>query len=395
MGLKEKRIIKAFENDLYPALEADINAAAGYNVAIEIQWDTLQEDRFSHLYNDTFPKVYFLPLIEAFKAICVDDMGVDLLKAGLKKVIIINENDHHNEERAITFEDGVLKIDHSPVINADKIEDRAARITALLEDKLEDFAENSSPASNAETESTPVSAKENSSESTTESKKEAVSIQELYNQAFVSSIEKQEIFGEMVEGLGWSCDMLEGKVTFGDDKVFNIQVLGTYSENEKSWLWAWGNSQSGIPEKFLKTSLGVKALGEAYQIEDFTIPKIETDSDPGVFFSTIASVVLGESCYVPLTFKGLIVYVTIKSEEADSKARTAPALICSHFSKVASEYNFPHKYSLFFYLKSKGYEVEMPGNNLVAKNGKDQILGIFDLKGRLMKISNSNLLTQA
>jgi hypothetical protein len=189
--------------------------------------------------------------------------------------------------------------------------------------------------------------------------------------------------------------MLEGKLTYGDDKTFDIQVIGTYSENEKSWLWAWANTQSGIPENFLQTALGLKALGEAYQIEDLITPKKELDTDPGSYFSSIASGILKDSCYVPLKFKGLIVYVTVKSAEADSKARVAPALICSHVTNMAANYNFPHKYSLFFYLKAKGYEVELPGNNIIAKNGEDQILAIFDLKGRLMKISNSKLTVQA
>lgn len=389
MGLKEKRIIQAFQNDLFPALEADINTAAGFTVPLNISWNTLMEDRFSHLYNDTFPKIYFLPLIEAFKAICIDSMGVELLQAGLKEVIIVNENDEHNLERGITFEAGVLKINQSPIINADKVEDRTARITSLLEDKLEDFAE--TPTESAAT--TSASETSNTKEETQETQK--MEIQELYNQSFLTSTEKQEIFGEMVDGLSWSCDMLEGKLTYGDDKVFNIQVIGTYSENEKSWLWAWANKQSGIPETFLQTALGMKALGEAYQIEDLTAPKKELDTDPGAYFSSIASALLQESCYVPLKFKGLTVYVTIKSEEADSKARVAPALICSHASNMAAHYNFPHKYSLYFYLKAKGYEVELPGNNVIAKNGDDQILAIFDLKGNLMKISNSKLTVQA
>ncbi|WP_343330427.1 DUF6882 domain-containing protein [Polaribacter staleyi] len=385
MGLKEKRIIQAFQKELFPALETEINKAAGFAVPLDISWNTLMEDRFSHLYNDTFPKIYFLPLIEAFKSICIDEMGVELLKAGLKNVIIINENEEHNLERAITFEEGVLKINHSPVINADAVDRKTARIISLLEEKLEEFAEGTSDAASTETES----AQEASAETT------KVTIQELYNQSFVVSTEKQEIFGEMVEGLGWSCDMLEGTLTYGDDKVFDIQVIGTYSENEKSWLWAWANTQSGIPEKFLQTALAAKAIGEAYQIEDFVTSKKEFSSDPGVYFSTIISAMAKESCYVPLTFKGLTVYVTITSAEADSKARTVPALICSHFTKVAANYTFPHKYSLYFYLKGKGYEVELPGNNIVAKNGDDQILGIFDLKGRLMKISNSKLTLQA
>ncbi|MBD0777429.1 hypothetical protein HPE56_06465 [Maribacter sp. ANRC-HE7] len=388
MGLKEKRIIKAFQNDLFPALETKINEAAGYAVPLDISWDTLMENRFSHLYNDTYPKIYFLPLIEAFKVICSDEMGAGLLKAGLKKVIIVNENNEHNLQRAITFEDGVLKIDHSPVINADKIADRTARITALLEEKLEDFAEGATE--------TPTSESEDKKEETAASQEAAkMDIQELYNQSFLISMEKQEIFSEMVEGLGWSCDMLEGKLTYGEDKVFDIQIIGSYSINEKSWLWSWANTQSGIPEKFLQTARAMKSIGEAYQIEDLLTPKKEMDADPGAYFSTIASAMLKESCYVPLTFKGLVVYVTVTSKEADSKARTAPALICSHFTNVAANYTFPHKYTLFFYLKAKGYEVELPGNNIVAKKGDDRILGIFDLKGNLMKISNSKITVQA
>lgn len=385
MGLKEKRIIQAFQKNLFPALETHINTAAGYTVPLNIAWDTLMENRFSHLYNDTFPKIYFLPLIEAFKAICVDDMGVELLKAGLKEVIIVNENNESNLNRAITFEEGILKINHSPVINADKIEDKAARIISLLEDKLEEFAETTTEASTPESKNKQEEAKESTK----------MSIQELYNQSFVISIEKQEIFSEMVEGLAWSCDMLEGKLTYGENQIFDIQVLGTYSENEKSWLWAWANKQSGIPESFLQTSLAMKSIGEAYEIEDLITPKKELDADPGIFFSTIASSMLKESCYVPLTFKGLTVYVTIKSKEADSKARTMPSLICSHFSNLAANYAFPHKYSLYFYLKAKGYEVELPGNNIVAKKDDDQILGIFDLKGNLMKISNSKTTVKA
>ncbi|MEP0480406.1 MAG: DUF6882 domain-containing protein, partial [Nonlabens sp.] len=236
MGLKEKRIIQAFQNDVFPALETEINKAAGYTVPLEISWNTLMEDRFSHLYNETFPKIYFIPLVEAFKVIGSDSMGVELLKSGLKKVVVINENDEHNTERAITFEDGVLKINHGPVVNADRVEERTARITSLLEDKLEEFAE--SPADNT-ADSTNSTKNEETQEGGNEEK--TVTIQELYNQSNVLSHEKQEIFSEIVAGLDWNCDMLEGKVTFGDDKVFDIQVLGTYSQNEKSWLWAWAN----------------------------------------------------------------------------------------------------------------------------------------------------------
>ncbi|WP_198146886.1 DUF6882 domain-containing protein [Maribacter thermophilus] len=402
MGLKEKRIIKAFQNDQYPALEAEINKAAGYEVPMDIKWDTLMEDRFSHLYQDTFPKIYFQPLIQAFKAICIDEMGVELLQAGLKKVIIVNENNEHSLGKAITFEEGVLKIDHSPVINADNAEDKANRIIELLENKLEEFAEAATGQAPAAAATTVTETPRTSEKTETPQNQQVqsdslanVSMAELYDQSFVLACEKQEIFGEMVEGLNWSCDILEGKLTYGDDKVFDIQVIGTYSENEKSWLWAWANNQSGIPETFLDTSIRMRELGTAHKLEDLTTPKLETDTDPGAYFSTIASVILQDSCYVPLTFKGLKVYVTVRSAELDNKARTAPALICSHFTNLAASFRFPHKYCLHYYLMAKGYQVENCGNNILAKNGEDQILGIFDLKGNLMKISNSKTAVQA
>lgn len=402
MGLKERRIIKAFQTEQYPALEAEINKAAGFEVPMDIKWDTLMEDRFSHIYHNTFPKIYFQPLIDAFKAICIDEMGIELLKAGLKNVIIVNENNEHSLGKAITFEAGVLKINHSPVINADNIEDKANRIIELLENKLEEFAETTTantPAAAAPTVTeAPTTPEKTVTPQNQQEQAEAlpkVSMAELYDQSFALVCEKQEIFGEMVEGLNWSCDMLEGKLTYGDDKVFDIQVIGTYSENEKSWLWAWANNQSGIPETFLQSSLAMRDLGTRHQFQDLTTPKLQMDTDPGSYFSVIAVGVLQDSCYVPLTFKGLKVYVTVRSKEVDSKARTAPALICSHFTNLAASFRFPHKYCLHYYLTAKGYQVENCGNNILAKNGEDQILGIFDLKGNLMKISNSKTAVQA
>ena len=426
MGLKEKRIIKAFQTEHYPALEAEINEAAGYAVPMDIKWDTLMENRFSHIYHHTFPKIYFQPLIEAFKAICVDEMGAELLRAGLKNVVIVNENNEHSLGKAITFEDGVLKINHSPVINADNIEDKANRIIELLENKLEEFAETTTdkapategPAPQAPAAATPTAqatapeapvtpspaagapATSGPTEAPQNQQKQAealpqVSMAELYDRSFALACEKQEIFAKIVEGLDWSCDMLEGKLTYGDDKVFDIQVIGTYSENEKSWLWAWANNQSGIPETFLQTSLAMRNLGTTHQLQDLTSPKLQSATDPGAFYSVIALGVFGDTCYVPLTFKGLKVYVTVRSKEVDGMARNEASLICSHFTNLTASYQFPHKYCLQYYLMAKGYQVENCGNNILAKKGKDQILGIFDLKGKLMKISNSNTAVQA
>ncbi|MFC5048470.1 hypothetical protein ACFSTE_14020 [Aquimarina hainanensis] len=136
MGLKEKRFTKIFQEEQFPDLQQQILEALGNEVPMEIEWETLFEERFIHLYSETYPKIYFIPLIEAFKAIGVDDLGKEALKEGIHKIVICNKNDHHNPERAYTISEGVLTVDHSPVLNADKVEERISVLQQVIENSL-------------------------------------------------------------------------------------------------------------------------------------------------------------------------------------------------------------------------------------------------------------------
>ncbi|WP_075602434.1 hypothetical protein [Saccharicrinis aurantiacus] len=137
MGLKERRIAQQFEQEQLPELTEQINKAAGFEVEMEIKWETLvAEERFNHLLADSYPKVYFQPLIEAFTAICADDMGKEALQESLKKVLIVNENNHHNPTHAYSFSDGILKVDHSPIMNVDDVKSRTEKLNELLENSL-------------------------------------------------------------------------------------------------------------------------------------------------------------------------------------------------------------------------------------------------------------------
>ena len=131
MGLQERRAVKDFQDNYYAGIKQDLDSAAGFDVNMDVKWDELQVEDYSHLYIDGFQKVYFLPLIEAFKAICIDDLGKDALKAGLKQVVIRNSGTTN-----IAFENGVITIDHHPVANIDYWEDRKNDLQTKLEKAL-------------------------------------------------------------------------------------------------------------------------------------------------------------------------------------------------------------------------------------------------------------------
>lgn len=84
------------------------------------------------MYNEGFEKVYFRPLTKALKAITVDDLGREALKKGLSQVTIKNAGDV-GSTAGISFYNGILTIDHSPVANVDDIDVRASHIQKILE----------------------------------------------------------------------------------------------------------------------------------------------------------------------------------------------------------------------------------------------------------------------
>ena len=78
MGLAERRAIQSFQQQHYPALKKEIDDAAGFEVAIDVRWDTLAEEGMSHLYDEYLPKVFFQVLSGAFRAICIDHCPAQL-----------------------------------------------------------------------------------------------------------------------------------------------------------------------------------------------------------------------------------------------------------------------------------------------------------------------------
>ncbi len=135
MGLAEKRAVEQFKTNIYPKLKSEIDEAAGFDVNIDVEWDTLAEDEYAHLYNEGFEKVYFSPLIKAFKDITIDDLGKKALKAGLSQVAIKNASGI-GSTAGITFDKSVLTIDHSPVTNIDDVDERASYIQKIVEKAL-------------------------------------------------------------------------------------------------------------------------------------------------------------------------------------------------------------------------------------------------------------------
>ena len=133
MGIAERKAAKQFEETHYAKLKKDIDAAARFEVPVEVDWTSLAVEGYEHLYEETWPKVYFAPLIAALRAISQDALGRESLQGSLKRVVIRNTRGNSYASGFATFQGGVLTLDHEPATNVDQVDDRQEAIQKALE----------------------------------------------------------------------------------------------------------------------------------------------------------------------------------------------------------------------------------------------------------------------
>jgi hypothetical protein len=136
MTLAERRALKEFETDQFPALKTRVEEAAGFPVPLEVQWDTLAVPGESRLYAESWPAVYFEPLIAGLATVCRDEIGREAVKGGLKKIVMQNTSGCVNADYWAHLEDGVLTLDHESLTNSGDIEARTKGLVAVLESGL-------------------------------------------------------------------------------------------------------------------------------------------------------------------------------------------------------------------------------------------------------------------
>lgn len=115
---EELEAVRQFREKDFPGLKAEIIAAAGFDVSIEIDWDSLAAKGWAHIYESAFPKVYFLPVVRALKKYTAQASDPSSLQGVLKKITIKNSGRYFNTN-GISLDKGILVIDHQPQANID------------------------------------------------------------------------------------------------------------------------------------------------------------------------------------------------------------------------------------------------------------------------------------
>lgn len=105
MGLAERRKIKELQEEILPGRVKEIEDICGQPIPYEVDWESLADDAAGLGFLDNL-SCHRLNM--ALRTICLDDVGKEAVREGLKLIKLKNVADSAN--RFIAFNQGVLEM---------------------------------------------------------------------------------------------------------------------------------------------------------------------------------------------------------------------------------------------------------------------------------------------
>lgn len=211
--------------------------------------------------------------------------------------------------------------------------------------------------------------------------------QELLERYSGIALDKQIDFGEVIGNNNWNVDMQQGTISFGQNLTFQMQVLGTISHSSQTWLWAWANTKSGIPESIIQQSLQLKKYGEDNGIDLLQSDTFDFTKDELHLIGMIASGMFNSSGYYIADYGQGAMVVTIKDSNIDKAKTENYHRTLTVFPQVISQFEMNHKNAFKSYLTAKGYNLTETENSVTGTKNGNSITGQFDDLSRLTNLN--------
>jgi hypothetical protein len=210
-------------------------------------------------------------------------------------------------------------------------------------------------------------------------------LKEYFEQYALLSLEKQDKLVRLIGEHYAELDLDAGKVRFGSNLGFPFQVLGTTSDNTLTWLWAWSEEQTEIPEDLMQSARELKSWGEREGIPEFFEPEVDLNRADGHMISLIASEVGKASCYYRDPYQGGALYLLLFGEAIDSQPPLDRTRLVHHLSELSTTYDLDHRKALLSYLRAKNLAFVENDRVVAGRLESGETLDVeFDDQGRLL-----------
>lgn len=222
--------------------------------------------------------------------------------------------------------------------------------------------------------------------------------QELLNKNLLIGIEKQFNFQNLIGPLyEWDLDLAKETLFINSKNLkktleLKIQILGSFSNLDKSWLWSWANSEFKNSKNLIAIANSLYELGVDEHITEFTTPILYNLEDIFPYeVGCITTVLYDVIAFFKADYKEGFVIVIIVQGVEDIKIQKASDLI-KVIRKGAKYFKFDLHLGIQTYLEHHGYSIKTKDNNTFEAQ-KNEITITYKIKeNKLIEIyTNENL----
>ncbi len=187
-------------------------------------------------------------------------------------------------------------------------------------------------------------------------------------------------------------DLDAGMARFNGDLSFPFQVLGTESEISLTWLWAWAEEQTEVPQNLLASARELKAWGEKQGMEEFTLPSLDLNRADGTQLSLIASEVCAASGYYRDPYEGGTLFLLLSGIALDDHQRFDRQGLVRQLADLASRYDFDHRNALLSYFRAQAIPASETGDTVSAELATgERLIAEFGDAGQVRTINGEAL----
>ncbi len=202
------------------------------------------------------------------------------------------------------------------------------------------------------------------------------------------SIKCQTAMGELVIGNnGWNVDIKGGNIRFGE-QVFKSGVLGSESESSDTWLWAWANTESGLPE--IASAPSRRAKKDLSDVPEFQNGKFMLDElHTGHNLSMVCCGISEKNmCYYRCPYSGGAAFVTVEGLPDSVFAPVSIEEFARRYMEIISVYYCDHRLLAAGFLYQNHNDFTADGNKLTATFGSNTLELTFEIVDGLSRLAD-------
>jgi hypothetical protein len=200
--------------------------------------------------------------------------------------------------------------------------------------------------------------------------------------AFARQLSLADFLGEH----NWSVDIKAGTVDFGNKRVFPVQLLGTESEIEDTWLWAWANEQSNLPPQLLQACSRIREFGRQHDLAELTDAAFPRSVANGHMLAMLSAGLIGNCCYYRGPYDGGALFFLVNGLPQSVLAPIETVRATTVISEVICQFDIDHRLMAEGLLTSQGFTIAKSNHNMTGTRSNGDRLNIeFDAQERIAK----------